>query len=129
MCAWILRGICGRPVIYSLDFSLLGSCSLELLLLVVNLEMDNSLKWILFNIVSGQITPLISPALVEWKAQANVNGLNFICHFFQQHLQVYTSLFRDTRHVSPLAKLDKHPHKICINEQQFCSTITNNTRL
>ena len=50
MCAWILRCICGRPVIYSLDFSLLGSCSLELLLLVVN-----SLKWILFNIVSGQI--------------------------------------------------------------------------
>ena len=59
-------------------FPLLGSCSLELLLLAVNLEMDNSLKWILFNIVSGQITPLISPALVEWKAQANVNGLNFI---------------------------------------------------
>ena len=88
MCSWILRWICGCPVICSLDFSLLGSCSLELLLLVVNLEMDNSLKWILFNIVSGQITPLISPALVEWKAQANVNGLNFICHFFQQHLQV-----------------------------------------
>ena len=44
MCAWILRWICGRLVIYSLDFSLLGSCSLELLLLVVNLEMDNSLN-------------------------------------------------------------------------------------
>ena len=42
MCAWILRCICGRPVIYSLDFSLLGSCSLELLLLVVkNAKMDS----------------------------------------------------------------------------------------
>ena len=35
-------------------------CSLGLfscvLLHVVNLEMDNSLKWVLFNMVSGQIT-------------------------------------------------------------------------
>ena len=62
-CAWILRWICGRPVILSLDFSLLGSgvrkWSVQpwaFLMYVENLEMDNSLKWALFIKVSGQIT-------------------------------------------------------------------------
>ena len=63
MCAWILRWICGRPVILSLDFSLLGSgvrkWSVQpwaFLMYVENLEMNNSLKWALFIKVSGQIT-------------------------------------------------------------------------
>ena len=50
-------------------------------------------------------------------------------HFFQEHLHVQTSLVRDPHHVSPIAKLDKHLYKICTNEQQFCSTTTNNMRL
>ena len=63
MCAWILCWICGRPVILSLDFSLLGSgvrkWSVQpwaFLMCVENLEMNNSLKWALFIKVSGQIT-------------------------------------------------------------------------
>ena len=63
MCAWILCWICGRPVILSLDFSLLGSgvrkWSVQpwaFLMYVENLEMNNSLKWALFIKVSGQIT-------------------------------------------------------------------------
>ena len=51
MCAWILRWICGRPVILSLDFSLLGSgvrkWSVQpwaFLMYVENLEMNNSLR-------------------------------------------------------------------------------------
>ena len=61
--AWILRWICGRPVILSLDFSLLGSGvrkwsvqSWAFLMYVENVEMNNSLKWALFIKVSGQIT-------------------------------------------------------------------------
>ena len=61
--AWILGGICGRPIILILNFSLLvwgvRKCSVQpwaSLLYVVNLEMNNSLKWVLFNVVSGQIT-------------------------------------------------------------------------
>ena len=63
MCAWILCWMCGRPVILSLDFSLLGSgvrkWSVQpwaFLMYVENLEMNNSLKWALFIKVSGQIT-------------------------------------------------------------------------
>ena len=63
ICAWILRWLCGRPVILSLDFSLLGSgvrkWSVQpwaFLMYVENLEMNNSLKWALFIKVSGQIT-------------------------------------------------------------------------
>ena len=36
--------------------SKLECAALACLMYVVNLEMDNSLKWVLFNIVSGQIT-------------------------------------------------------------------------
>ena len=65
MCAWILRWICVRPVILNLrwDCSLLGSgvrkWSVQpwaFHMYVENLEMDNSLKWVLFIKVSGQIT-------------------------------------------------------------------------
>ena len=63
MRAWILRWLCGRPVIRSLDFSLLGSgvrkWSVQpwaFLMNVENVEMDNSLKCVLFIKVSGQIT-------------------------------------------------------------------------
>ena len=51
------------PIILILNFSLLvwgvRKCSVQpwaSLLYVVNLEMNNSLKWVLFNVVSGQIT-------------------------------------------------------------------------
>ena len=60
--AYVL-GFCYRPVILSLDFSLPGSGVRKLsvqpwafLMYIGNLEMDNSLKWVLFNIVSGQTT-------------------------------------------------------------------------
>ena len=63
VCTWILRRICGRPVILRWDFSLLGSgvrkWSVQpwaFLTYVENLEMDNSLKWVLFIKESGQIT-------------------------------------------------------------------------
>ena len=51
------------PVILSLDFSLLGSgvriWSVQpwaFLMYVENFEIDNSLKWVTFHVVSGQIT-------------------------------------------------------------------------
>ena len=63
ICAWILRWICGRPVILRWDFSLLGSGVRKWivqpwasLMYVENLEMDNSLKWVVFIKESGQIT-------------------------------------------------------------------------
>ena len=61
MCAWILRWICGCPVILRWNFSLLISGvrkwsvqPLAFLMYVENLEMDNSLKCVLFIKVSGQ---------------------------------------------------------------------------
>ena len=63
MRAWILRWICGRPAILHWNFSLLRSgvrkWSVQpwaFLMYVENLEMDNSLKWVLFMKVSSQIT-------------------------------------------------------------------------
>ena len=57
-----MRSICGRPVMLSLEYfaSWIRRSEMECAALafsyVVNLERDNSLKWVLFNIVCGQIT-------------------------------------------------------------------------
>ena len=58
MCAWVLRWILWQPGDFELGFfaSRIRRCAALGFFYVVNLEMDNSLKWVLFNKVSGQIT-------------------------------------------------------------------------
>ena len=58
MCAWVVRWILWQPGHSELGFfaSRVGCCAALGFFYVINLEMDNSLKWVLFNKVSGQIT-------------------------------------------------------------------------